>query len=131
MSSSTRLTSELPRRDGYVFDTGDPADMRRLEAQTAVWDPFTLRKLGEIGVAGGWSCLEVGAGTGSVARWLAERVGGTGRVVVTDVETRWLDDLAAAPHVEVRRHDVTADPLEDVGYDLIHARLVLMHLPRA
>jgi SAM-dependent methyltransferase len=128
-SRSAPSTRRPPSRAGYVFDTADPADKHRLEAQTGVWDPFTCGKLAEVGVAEGWRCLEVGGGTGSVARWLAERVGDTGRVVVTDVETRWLDDLADAPNVEVRRHDVTVDPLEEATYDLVHARLVLMHLP--
>jgi SAM-dependent methyltransferase len=107
----------------YFFDTAEREERRRLEAQTSLWDPFTFRRLEEIGVGEGWRCLEVGGGTGSVAAWLRERAG---VVVATDVETRWLEPLAG---VEVRRHDVVADPLEEAAYDLIHVRLVLMHLP--
>lgn len=114
---------------GYVFDTADDADRRRLTAQSAVWDPFTFRRLREVGVGTGWRCLEVGAGTGSVASWLRQQVGDTGHVVATDIETKWLEPLAAA-NLEVRRHDVVADPLDDAEFDLIHVRLVLMHLPQ-
>lgn len=74
---------------GYFFDTAEQVERHRLEAQTALWDPFTFRILDGVGVAEGWRCLEIGAGTGSVASWLCERVGGSGHVVATDVETRW------------------------------------------
>ena len=84
--------------------------------------------LDETGVGEGWRCLEVGAGTGSVAAWLHDRVGERGHVVATDIETRWLEPLAG-PNLELRRHDVTVDPIEPSAYDLIHLRLVLMHLP--
>jgi SAM-dependent methyltransferase len=33
------------------------------------------------------------------------------------------------PGLEVRRHDITRDPLPEAAYDLAHARLVLLHLP--
>jgi hypothetical protein len=48
--------------------------------------------------------------------------------VATDVEIRWLAPLAS-PTVEVRRHDVAADPVDAGAHDLVHARLVLEHLP--
>jgi SAM-dependent methyltransferase len=112
----------------YYFDTAENAENARLEAQSALWDPFTFRMLDEAGVSEGWRCLEVGAGTGSVAAWLHERVGESGHVVATDIETRWLEPLAST-NLEVRRHDVTVDPIEPSAYDLVHLRLVLMHLP--
>ncbi|MGH3681310.1 MAG: methyltransferase domain-containing protein [Natronosporangium sp.] len=106
----------------------DQEEQPRLAAQAARLDPVTFRRLHELGVGAGWRCLEVGGGTGSVAGWLRERVGERGHVVVTDVETRWLAALAW-PNLEVRQHDITVDPVEPDSYDLIHARLVLMHLP--
>jgi SAM-dependent methyltransferase len=112
----------------YVFDTAERAERERLEEQSAVWDPFTLRNLEDVGVGTGLQCLDVGAGAGSVAAWLHERVTPQGHVVATDLEPRWLEPLAA-PNFEVRRHNVVTDPLEVAGYDLVHARLVLMHLP--
>jgi SAM-dependent methyltransferase len=116
------------RRDTYVLDTSDERERERLTLQTELWDPFTCGLLHKIGVDAGWRCLDVGGGTGSVASWLHQRVGTTGSVVVTDIETRWLERLAA-PNLTVRRHDIVADPLESEAYDLVHARLVLMHLP--
>ncbi len=73
-------------------------------------------------------CLEVGAGAGSVARWLADRAGPGGLVVATDADPRFLAGTAATG-VEVRRHDILADPLEPGRYDLVHCRALLCHLP--
>jgi SAM-dependent methyltransferase len=79
-------------------------------------------------VRSGWRCLEVGAGGGSIARWLCDAVGASGRVVATDVETRFLEAIGA-PNLEIRRHDVVSDPLESGSFDLVHSRAVLDHLP--
>jgi len=86
---------------------------------------MTTDRLERLGVGRGWRCLEVGAGDGSVARWLADRVAAEGQVVATDVDTRFLVGLAGA---EVRRHDILRDPLESGRYDLVHCRALLMHL---
>jgi SAM-dependent methyltransferase len=100
----------------------------RFAALAALFDSTTARHLGDRGVAPGWHCLEVGGGGGSIARWLGERVGPAGRVTVTDVDTRFLDQVALE-NVEVRRHDITRDALPERAFDLIHTRMVLMHLP--
>lgn len=112
----------------YMFNTAEEGERDRLLAHAAIWDPVTQRRLDEIGVTEGWRCLEVGAGSGTITRWLAGRVGDTGHVVATDIEPKWLRSLDA-PNVQVERHDVTTDPLEESAYDLICARLVLVHLP--
>jgi SAM-dependent methyltransferase len=100
----------------------------RFAALAAMFDSATERHLQDRGVGPGWHCLEIGGGGGSIARWLAERVGPDGRVVVTDVDTRFLDHMGRE-NVAVRRHDVTRDALPEHAFDLIHARMVLMHLP--
>ena len=100
----------------------------RFAALAALFDPTTERHLADRGVAPGWHCLEVGGGGGSITTWLGERVGPTGRVLATDLDTRFLEKIELAT-VEVRRHDITRDPLPDGAFDLIHTRMVLMHLP--
>ena len=112
------------------FHTGqtDEAVLQRLQLLEGVLDPITIRHLDAVGVAKGWTCLEIGAGAGSVAQWLAARVAPGGKVVATDIETRFLDELAG-PGFEVRRHDILGDDLEEGGYDLVHCRTVLMGLP--
>ena len=61
--------------------------------------------------------------------WLSRRVGGTGRVLATDLDTRFLAGLKRG-NLEVRQHDITCDPLPERAFDLVHTRMVLMHLPR-
>jgi SAM-dependent methyltransferase len=114
--------------ESYLFGQDRDQERARLAGLSAQFDPVTTRHLARIGVEDGWHCLEVGAGAGSIARWLAETVGSTGRVVATDVDIQFLDDLARPP-VEVVRHDITHDPVEQDAFDLVHARAVLEHLP--
>lgn len=102
-------------------------ESERLGHLQKMCNPITFRRLQAIGVKPGWRCLEVGAGEGAVARWLAEQVGSAGRVVATDVNTRFLRDLNL-PNVEVRTHHIVDDELERGHYDLVHCRAVLGHL---
>lgn len=103
-------------------------EQARLGLLEQVTDRSTVVQLDAIGVSEGWRCLDVGAGGGSVTRLLAERVGDAGSVLSLDLDTRLLEPLAG-PRVEVRRHDLLADPLPDAAFDLVHARNLLMHLP--
>ncbi|HEX8648103.1 MAG TPA: methyltransferase domain-containing protein [Thermoleophilaceae bacterium] len=115
-------------RSEYAFDPAWAKERERLAAMEHTFDEGSIRNLAAIGVAEGWHCLEVGAGSGTIASWLCSRVGPTGRVVATDVDTRFLERIDH-PNLEVRLHDVTSDPLEEGRYDLVHARAVLEHLP--
>jgi SAM-dependent methyltransferase len=112
----------------YQFDHEWHQERARLASLEQFEDPGTIRLLERLGVAAGWRCLEIGAGGGSVAAWLCERVGPTGSVLATDLETKFLAALDY-PNLEVRRHDVAVDPLPAATFDLIHERAVLLHLP--
>jgi len=91
--------------DTYLLDQGWEQQRARLAGMSAQFDRVTIRHLAAVGVSSGWHCLEVGAGTGTIAAWLAAAVGPAGRVQVTDIDTRFLDEVSGAP-VEVVRHDV-------------------------
>lgn len=112
----------------YLFDNAAAQTAPRFLAFAALFDPATIRHLTEIGVTEGWTCLEIGAGGGTIAGWLCDCVGIEGRVIATDIDTRHLSSVAK-PNLEVWRHDITSDPLPDAAFDLVHARLVLIHLP--
>lgn len=60
--------------------------------------------------------------------WLAAKVGPEGEVVATDIDTSLLAS-AARPPVRVLVHDVGAEEPPGEGFDLVHARLVLVHVP--
>jgi SAM-dependent methyltransferase len=112
----------------YVLDNAGMEAEQRFASLAACWDPVTIAHFDRIGVGDGWSCLEVGGGGGSLGAWLGERVGPAGYVLVTDIDPRWIGTATAA-NIEVRRHDIVNDPLDIERFDLVHARLVLLHLP--
>lgn len=118
--------------NGYVFANGAEREAaQRFGGLETVYDPATTRALAATGVGPGWRCWEVGGGGGSIAAWLAQRVGPAGRVLVTDLDPRFLAALPALqrPQVTVRCHDVGREPPPAGAFDLIHARLVLIHVP--
>lgn len=112
----------------YLFEHSWEQERRRLDLLQQVFDPGSEDYLGRIPLPPGAQCLEVGAGAGSIAQWLCDRVGPDGRVVATDLDTGFLEQLTDK-NLEVRRHDIVADVLEEDMFDLVHSRLVLEHLP--
>jgi ubiquinone/menaquinone biosynthesis C-methylase UbiE len=113
----------------YVFhQVEDQRELQRLRAIEQVFDPASRRRLLATGLKAGWSCLEVGPGAGSILRWLSEVVGPTGRVEAVDLSTKFL--VGELPtNVTVRKGDIRSIPLSDSGFDLVHARYVLIHVP--
>ncbi|MGB3443265.1 MAG: methyltransferase domain-containing protein [Actinophytocola sp.] len=111
----------------YLLDNRRPEAGERFVALAELFDPWTFRHLDDLGLGEGWRCWEVGAGGVSVPRGLAERVGPSGRVLATDIDVSWTEP-AADGVLEVRRHDVLRDPPPSETFDLVHARLVLVHL---
>jgi SAM-dependent methyltransferase len=118
----------MTRTDGYLLDNRQTEAGERFDAFAALFDPTTFRHLEGLGVGPGWRCWEVGAGGTSVVSWLAKKVGPTGKVIATDIDVTRLAP-AARPPVEVRVHDVGAEEPPAEGFDLVHARLVLVHVP--
>jgi SAM-dependent methyltransferase len=114
---------------GYVFDHAWTEERTRLGGLEAAFDPGTRDLLERLGAGPGRRCLEVGAGGGTVACWLADRVVPGGSVVATDVETGFLDaQVQHHPALEVLRHDLATDDLPG-GFDLVHARWLVHWLP--
>lgn len=111
----------------YLLDNRRPEAGERFAALAELFDPWTFRHLDDVGLGEGWRCWEVGAGGVSVPRGLAERVGAGGRVLATDIDVSWLEP-AAGGALDVRRHDIVDDPPPAETFDLVHARLVLVHL---
>ncbi|MEU6251627.1 methyltransferase domain-containing protein [Streptomyces sp. NPDC047043] len=118
----------MTRSDGYLLDNGQREANERFDAFATLFDPTTFRHLAGFGVGPGWRCWEVGAGGTSVVSWLAKKVGPTGKVVASDIDTSLLASVARPP-VDVRVHDVGAEEPPGEGFDLVHARLVLVHVP--
>ncbi|MFI9826700.1 methyltransferase domain-containing protein [Streptomyces sp. NPDC051913] len=113
---------------GYVFDPSWEREHGRLLALEEIYDDQSRHRLTELGVEEGWHCLEVGCGAASIARWLAKQVGAAGRVLATDLDTRFAHDRGLS-NLEIRTHDLLTDELPAGAFDLVHARAVVEHLP--
>lgn len=108
--------------------SADAFERERLRCLGHLLNATTDRRLAQLPVSAGWKCLDVGAGEGHVAKSLAAHVGAQGTVVATDINPRFLGDHGL-PNLEVRRHNIVLDELETNHFDLVHCRMLLMHLP--
>ncbi|MFB6579118.1 class I SAM-dependent methyltransferase [Streptomyces sp. NPDC056402] len=98
----------------------------RIDLGALAYDDFTLARLRALGAGPGWRCLDVGAGTGTVARLLLERAG-VSEVLAVDRDTAFLR-AHPAPGLTPLEADVTALDFSPGRFQLVHARFVLMHL---
>jgi SAM-dependent methyltransferase len=128
MSSAAAMTIGTGSTSAYALDPSWHAERDRLTSLTALYDEGTLDLAVRLGLGPGWRCADVGAGTGSVARLFAQRVGPSGQVLAVDLDTRFLEPLATGV-IEVEQADLTLTPLPSGSFDLVHARLLLEHLP--
>lgn len=111
----------------YALPHDLPGEPDRLSLMSRMLDPQLFFRLSQIGITAGWRCLEVGAGNGSVSRWIAGQVGPSGSVLATDLDADLITE-SGAPNMTVRALDVTVDDLGS-DYDLVLARALLHHLP--
>ncbi len=103
----------------------------RLGKLQGLHDDASVRRLVALGVGPGWHCLELGAGAGSIATWMADAVGPTGTVTAVDRDTGQLRELSEKPGVSVVEDDLTTMTFAEASYDVIHSRSVLMHVDGA
>lgn len=128
----SRKGGGVPDQEGARPQRGDLRMRQRISrAHYAslgdVFNPSTFRRIDALGIRPGWRCWEVGAGGPTGPAWLARRVAPGGYVLATDIDVAALQG-AAEPGFEVLRHDVAAERAPAAGFDLVHARLVVMHL---
>ncbi|GIE78562.1 hypothetical protein Aph02nite_45120 [Actinoplanes philippinensis] len=108
---------------GYAFDNASDQAGDHHDALGQLLNAQTRQFIGDLIDLPGTSCLEIGAGAGSIAVWLADQ---GAEVLATDIAPQ---HIPARRGLTVRRHDVVTD--DPPGrFDLVHARLVLGHLPR-
>ncbi|MEJ3659265.1 methyltransferase domain-containing protein [Actinomycetes bacterium KLBMP 9759] len=108
-----------------------PTERDRLGTVERLLDPFTVEGLAAIRLEPDARCLELGGGAGSIAYHLAGRVP-RGEVVVTDIDTRFLEPERRPngfDNLRIVVHDLRHDPCPGPPFDLVHCRAVLDHLP--
>lgn len=123
-----------PKTQDYVLGRSEE-EYERLRAQARIWEPETSRLLDRVGLAEGARCLDAGCGPGETMRLMAQRVGLGGQVRGVDVDRAVGAQAAAmlrdAGHTQC---EVVAADLEDGSevpggpYDLVYARLLLLHV---
>ena len=126
--------AKKPNPDGYVH-ARDAEEYQRLRDQAHMWQRASEHVLDRIGLAPGMSCLDVGAGPGSVMRLMADRVGATGTVTGLEIDgalaEQALRDLrteGGAKFDYVVGNVVTIEDMKGAPFDLTFCRLLLMHL---
>lgn len=111
----------------YAFNNDEAPAGDLLEALGEMMDEFTVKRLIAAGLTKGSRCLEVGAGRGTIAGWMAEEVGPDGSVVAIDIKPQHV--VRGHANLTVLTRNVVTDPLPEGPFDVIHARAVLQHLP--
>lgn len=85
----------------YLFENAAAPSQSRLDSLEYCFDGATRANIEALGISEGWRCLEVGSGNGSVAHWLAERVGPAGTVIATDIDPSLM--CPAMGNLEIRQ----------------------------
>jgi SAM-dependent methyltransferase len=116
---------------GYALDNHHQAAPAHHRALAELLDPHTIGRIAGLRkVSVGVRCLEVGAGGGSIARWLAGQVGEAGEVVACDLKP---EQIGSHPRLTTVAHDLQGPEslagAVGTGFDLVVARLTLAHLP--
>lgn len=112
---------------------GDSYSAGHLRGLSASFDEATISLLDAIGVSPGWRCLEVGAGSGSIAIAIQSRAGS---VIALDKDAQHLRayETKTFTVVESTIEQALAHPSEHGlsahRFDFIHARFVLDHTHR-
>ena len=110
----------------YLFeDNPTEREWNRMRLIERALDGESFALLGHAGIGAGSTCLEVGAGAGSIVEWMAERVGPSGHVLAVDKKTVHLQRFNNPP-VRVLEGNLT-DLTLDRPVDVAHARYVLIH----
>ncbi|MFI6287604.1 class I SAM-dependent methyltransferase [Streptomyces sp. NPDC051018] len=127
------MTSNQPQNPAYGYNESSighqvQSELDRLRRLEDAWDPETISLLSDCKVQPDWRCLELGAGAGSMAYWLA----GTcpeGHTTAVDLDTRFLDQ-GAFRNLTISERDVLDCDFAPQSFDLLHARSLLVHLRR-
>ncbi|MET8700044.1 methyltransferase domain-containing protein [Kitasatospora sp. NPDC004723] len=104
------------------------SELERLRRLEGALDPDTIGLLSDCGVRPDWRCLELGAGAGSIAYWLAGMCP-EGSTTAVDLDTRFLDP-GMARNLTISEQDVLDCDFAPQSFDLIHTRALLLHLPQ-
>lgn len=119
--------------DKYVLPTG-ASDAARLDVIHEVYGPISFRGLEAAGIGNAHRAADIGCGTGTMSRWLAERMGDGSKVDAVDISedqldvARTLQPAAGAGTITYSLASAYEPTLPEAQYDIVFVRLVLCHL---
>jgi len=126
-------TSQPHIGDRYVLPTGRD-DAARLDVIHAVYGPVSVNALEAAAIDEATRAADVGCGTGTVARWMAARMGPAGRVDAIDIAPEQIDvartmpsDAGSSP-IHFQLGSAYEPGLPENAFDVVFCRLVLCHL---
>src|SRR5690348_4927241 len=118
-------TQQVDQVSRYTFNNADEQGPHQLKILAGILDEHSTAELANAGIDYGWNCLDVGPGGGSITHWMAEQVGPTGHVTALDLDP---SHVAPGDNITIQQGDVRTVDLPADHFDLIHFRLVLVHL---
>jgi predicted O-methyltransferase YrrM len=123
--------SEAVGEPNYVLAASgrEAEEFARLDLLQQIFDPVTAQRLDFVQC--GWRCLEVGAGRGSIAKLISDKIGDQGEIIATDIDLA-PSSSASLPNGRFISHNILVDPLDVLGgpgsFDLVHARFFIQHV---
>ena len=112
-----------------IFNQNQHNELERLNHITTAFDSITKEHITQLNLPSNSRCLDIGSGTGSIASWLSVHSQQRNfEVMALDRDGQFLPNQASAHNnFTVLKSDISkAHSLGE--FDLIHARLVLIHL---
>jgi SAM-dependent methyltransferase len=107
---------------------GGLADVERSRSIARTTDPHTRAVLSSLPAPSAARVLDIGARTGSVVRWMAERWP-QGQVLAVAYNAEIMAGEQLPANCEVLQADVRELAPRAGSFDVVHARFALMHLP--
>jgi SAM-dependent methyltransferase len=119
----TDPSKEIGYSSSYLGDQ-HAGQLERLRTLERAFDPQSQSIFEQLDFTGRAAILDLGAGAGSLAAWLANRYP-YANVTATDIDTRFLINL---PGIRVLTHNAATDDFPPASFDVVHARALLSHL---
>ena len=123
-------------KEKYVLATGEDAEYR-LQIVNSVHGSDSENFLRRAGLREGLKVAEIGCGVGVMACWIAEQIGGGGRVFGVDISAAQVQQATKRAErlglSQAQFSAATADKteLEYGTFDLVYSRFMLMHVQDA
>ncbi len=119
----------MPEREAWQV-TDDAAVIYEQSFVPAIFASSAIALADAARIGSGDRVLDVGCGTGVVAREAAKRIGADGRVVGLDLNPRMLAVARRlATGIEWRQGDASALPLRDGAFDVVVSQFAMMFFP--